>query len=370
MQNVLAKSGEYNYKSYTENHVRTVLSKLAKFEKLNLFDFGVILSPAGGAFLENFAHYAKTETRRYFGNSVSLYTPLYISNYCDNSCSYCGFNCKNEINRGKLTLNEIETEFKTIVATGLEEILLLTGESRKKSDVGYIGEAVTLAKKYFKTIGLEVYPLEVDEYAHLHKCGADFVSIYQETYDKQTYAIHHPEGPKSDFDYRFCGQERAIKAGMRGVSFGALLGLWDFRKDAFATGVHAFLLAREHPHIELSFSVPRIRAAHLKSESELIQEPVGERELLQVMLALRLLLPYASINISTRERSKFRDNVIGLVANKISAGVKVTVGGHNESQSQKGDGQFALSDERSVEQIHVAIIDKGLQPVYTDYVLV
>jgi 2-iminoacetate synthase len=369
---VLKQAAAYDYSKYTERDVRAALGK----DKLNVYDFAAVLSPSAEPLLEQLARRSQAETRRYFGNSVTLYTPLYISNYCDNYCSYCGFNCGNDIVRGKLTPGEISRELQAIADTGLEEILLLTGESREKSNVEYIGEAVRLARKHFRTIGLEVYPLTVEEYSFLHGCGADFVSIYQETYDRELYARHHsaPGGlvkdtaapPKADFEYRFAGQERAVRGGMRGVSFGALLGLGDFRKDAFAAGVHAYELQQKYPHTEISFSVPRIRGAFTKSQSELSCEPVGERELLQVLLSFRMFMPFASVNISTRERPGFRDNVIGLVANKISSGVKVTVGGH--SDEQKGDAQFSIYDERDVKVIHSAIIDKGLQPVYNDYI--
>ncbi|MCL2754481.1 MAG: 2-iminoacetate synthase ThiH [Oscillospiraceae bacterium] len=321
-----------------------------------------LLSPEAGKDLERLARLARDETRRWFGNSVSLYTPLYLANYCDNHCTYCGFSCNNDILRGKLSVAEIEAEFKAIAATGLEEILLLTGESREKSPPEYICEAVKLARSYFRTIGLEVYPLEVSEYADLHKAGADFVSVYQETYNRELYAKCHPDNtPKSDFDYRLGSQERALQAGMRGVSFGVLLGLNpDWRKDSLEAGLHAARIQRKFPHCEISFSVPRLRGS--------VATELTERELLQIMAAYRIAFPYAGINISTRERAHFRDNVIGIAANKISAGVRVTVGGHSGGQS-KGDGQFALSDERSVEQIKSAILSKGLQCVYTDYVL-
>jgi 2-iminoacetate synthase len=319
-----------------------------------------LLSPASGENLEKLAQRARQETRRYFGNSVSLYTPLYLSNFCDNCCSYCGFSCNNDIVRGKLTPDETEAEFKAIASTGLEEILLLTGESRRESPPEYIGEAVKLARKYFRTIGLEVYPLEESEYASLHALGADFVSVYQETYDRGLYAQVHPNAtPKSDFDYRLNSQERAVCAGMRGVSFGALLGLnADWRADSVEVGLHAMRIQRKYPHAEISFSVPRLRGNH----------ELTERELFQIMAAYRIVFPFAGINISTRERPQFRDNVIGTVANKISAGVRVTVGGHGEEES-KGDAQFSLSDERSVSEVKDAILSKKLQPVFNDYVL-
>jgi 2-iminoacetate synthase len=353
MDKTLRLTYDYDYGKFTIDDVRNALNK----DTLNFRDFGALLSPAAQGFIEEIARRSKADTRRNFGNSVSLYTPLYISNYCDNTCTYCGFNRCKEIKRGKLSLEEIHSEFKAIAETGLEEILLLTGESRSESSLEYIGEAVKAAKEYFTTISLEVYPLNTDEYAYLNRQGADFVSVYQETYIPQIYKSYHKDGAKSVYPYRFNAQERAVAGGMRGVSFGALLGLGDFRTDSFACGIHAYLLQKKYPHAQISFSVPRIHDASI---------PVSEMNILQVILAYRIFMPFALINISTRERAGFRDNVIALAANKISAGVKVGVGGH--SFAQKGDEQFVICDTRTVEQIHAAIKARNLQPVYTDYI--
>ena len=196
------------------------------------------------------ARRAQAETRRHFGNSIYMFTPLYIANYCENYCIYCGFNCHNKIHRAKLSQEEIEREMKTIAGTGLEEILILTGESPKMSDVKYIGEACRTARRYFRVVGLEVYPMNSEDYAYLHSCGADFVTVFQETYNSDKYSKLHLGGNKRIFPYRFYAQERAILGGIRGVGFAALLGLDDFRKDAFATGMHAYLLQRKYPHAE------------------------------------------------------------------------------------------------------------------------
>ena len=360
MDKVLALAAKYDYTSYTEKDVENTLDT----EVLSVADFAALLSPAASSYLEPIARKAKLETRKHFGNSVSLFTPLYISNYCENNCVYCGFNCQNKIQRGKLSMAEIENELKTIARTGLKEILILTGESRQQSAVTYIGEAIRLAKKYFSTIGIEIYPLNTDEYRYLQQCGADFVSVYQETYNPEAYEKSHLSGPKRIYPYRFNAQERAIRAGMRGVSFGALLGLDDFRKDAFAAGVHAYLLQQKYPHAEISFSVPRLRPYINRADNN--PKNVHEPQLLQVMLAYRLFMPYAGITISTRESAKFRDNVIGMAATKISAGVKVGVGGHDTEA--KGDEQFEISDPRAVDAIHQMILSQGMQPVYTDYI--
>ena len=358
MDKVDALYNNYDYNIYTRENVISALNK----DCLSLVDYAALLSPAAGEFLEQMAIRAKEETFKHFGNSVSVYTPLYIANYCESHCVYCGFNCMNKIHRAMLTEQEIDNELKAIAKQGFKEILLLTGESRKKSSVEYIGKAVTIAKKYFATIGIEIYPLNSDEYAYLNSLGADYVSVYQETYNKQKYAEQHLRGAKRVFPYRFNAQERALIGGMRGVCFGALLGLDDWRKDAFAVGAHAFFIQKKYPHAEISFSCPRMRPYINNSQNN--PKDVHERQLLQVILAYRLLMPYATINISTREKSSFRDGVVGLACNKISAGSKVGVGGHDGEE--KGDEQFDISDPRGLEEVNEMLENKGLQPIFTD----
>lgn len=362
MEQVFSEYETFNYDKYTKQHIINALNK----DQLSKKDFAALLSPSAEFYLEEMASAAKEKTKSYFGNAVAMFTPLYIANYCENHCTYCGFNCKNKIKRAKLTEEEIEIEMKTIAKTGLREILILTGECRNTSNVDYIGKAIKIAKKYFSTIGIEVYPMNTNEYKYLQECGADFVSVYQETYNTEKYQQVHPKGPKRSFPYRFNAQERALQGGMRGVAFGSLLGLSNFRKDAFAAGIHAYLIQRKYPTAEISFSFPRLRPyIHNTTNGP---NDVGERQLLQVMLAYRLFMPYTGITISTRERSGFRDNVAGMVATKISAGVKVGVGGHEEEA--KGDEQFEISDGRSVEQVRNVLVSKGLQPVFTDYIRV
>ncbi len=362
LEKVLRRTEVYQYQDYTAADVQRALAK----DSCSIDDFAALLSPAALPFLEQMAQKAQRETRKHFGSSVCLFTPLYIANYCENHCVYCGFNCHNHILRAKLSEEEIEQELQAIAATGLQEILLLTGESRAASSVDYIGQAVSLASKYFKNVGIEIYPLNSDEYAHLHQCGADFVSVYQETYHPERYAQVHLSGHKRVFPYRFYAQERALMGGMRGVAFGALLGLDDFRKDAFSAGLHAYYTQQKYPQAEISFSCPRMRPYINGADNN--PNDVHEPQLLQVMLAYRLFLPFAGITISTRERAGFRDNVVGMCATKISAGVRVGVGGHEEEQ--KGDEQFEISDPRSVEEVDAMLRQKGLQPVYIDYVRV
>lgn len=362
LDKVLTNVDNYDYSKVSARDVEAALKK----DHLSIEDYGALLSPAATPYLEEMAKKANIETRKHFGNSIGLFTPLYIANYCENNCVYCGFNCKNKIRRGKLSLAEMERELEAIARTGLKEILILTGESRHHSGVEYIGAGVKLAAAYFSTVGIEIYPLNVDEYAYLKKCGADFVSVYQETYNISKYEQVHLSGSKRVFPYRFDSQERALMGGMRGVSFGALLGLGDFRKDAFATGLHALYIQQKYPHAEIGFSTPRLRPYINNADNN--PNDVHEKQLLQVMLAYRLLMPFAGITISTRERAGFRDHVIGMVATKISAGVSVGVGGHD--QEEKGDEQFEISDPRSVTEVHQMILNRGLQPVYRDYIWV
>ena len=364
MYKVVSQMEAYEYLKYTKADVRAALES----ENPTIEDFGALLSPAAESFIEEMAQKAQYETRKHFGNSVQMFTPLYISNYCENHCIYCGFNCHNRIRRAKLSYDEIEHEMQMIAKTGLQEILILTGESKNMSDVEYIGEACKIARKYFKVVGLEVYPMNTQEYAYVHECGADFVNVYQETYNSDKYETLHLSGHKRIFPYRFYAQERAIKGGMRGVSFAALLGLDDFRKDAFATGLHAYYLQRKYPHAEVSFSCPRLRP--IINNDKINPKDVHEKQLLQVMCAYRIFMPYAGMTISTRESQKFRDNVISIAATKISAGVNVGIGGHDDEIESKGDEQFEISDDRSVKEIYDEITKRGLQPVMSDYIYV
>lgn len=362
MEQVISGMEAYDYDKYTEADVKRALSK----DKPDAEDFGALLSPAATPFIEEMAVRAQLETRKHFGNSINIFTPLYIANYCENYCIYCGFNCHNNIKRARLSFDEIEAEMKVIADTGLQEVLILTGESKKMSDVEYIGEACKIARKYFKVIGLEVYPMNSDEYAYLHKCGADYVTVFQETYNSDKYETLHLAGHKRVFPYRFNSQERAIMGGMRGVGFAALLGLADFRKDAYAVGTHAYLLQKKYPHAEIAFSCPRLRP--IINNDKINPKDVHETQLLQVVCAYRIFMPFASITISTRECERFRNNVINIAATKISGGVNVGIGGH--TGEEKGDEQFEISDGRTVEEVYDAIIKQGLQPVMSDYIYV
>ena len=363
LDKVVAEIESYRAEDYTASDVLRAIES----DSCSLEDFKALLSPAAEPFLEQIARKARLETRKHFGNSAYFFTPIYISNYCENYCIYCGFNCHNKIKRAKLSMEEIHEEMKAIADTGLEEILILTGESRKASDVKYIGEACNIAKKYFKNIGIEVYPMNSDEYRYLRECGADYVTVFQETYNSDKYETLHLTGHKRIFPYRFNAQERALMGGMRGVAFAALLGLDDFRKDALGTGMHAYLIQRKYPWAEISISCPRLRP--IINNASINPKDVHEKQLLQIMCAYRLFLPFAGMTISTRERAEFRDNVVGLAATKISAGVSTGIGSHSDSED-KGDAQFEIADTRGLEEVYDSLKKRGIQPVMNDYVYV
>lgn len=364
MDQVLSAAEQYDPEMFTAEDVRMALAHEYRTPE----DFGALLSPAALPLLEEIAVCAKKEKEKYFGNSISMFTPIYIANYCENFCIYCGFNCHNKIRRAQLTPEEIEKEMEAIAKSGLQEILILTGESKTKSTVEYIGEACKIARKYFRVIGLEVYPMNTEDYAYLHECGADYVTVFQETYHADKYETLHLAGHKRIFPYRLNAQERALRGGMRGVGFGALLGLDDFRKDAFATGMHAWYLQKKYPQAEIAFSCPRLRP--IINNDKINPMDVHEAQLLQVVCAYRLFMPFAGITVSTRECARVRDNLMKIAATKISAGVSTGIGEHVEEMEDKGDAQFEISDTRSVQEVYDGLLDEGLQPVMADYIYV
>ena len=363
---VRAAMQSYDYNAYTDADVRTALAN-AKQGHCGIEDFN----------------------------------PLYIANYCENYCVYCGFNCYNHIHRKKLTEAEMEAEMKVIADSGIEEILMLTGESRAVSDVKYIGEACKLARKYFRNIGLEIYPVNTDEYHYLHECGADYITVFQETYNPDKYETLHLMGHKRVWPYRFDAQERALRGGMRGVGFSALLGLDDYHTDALATALHVYYLQRKYPHAEMSISCPRLRP--IVNNDKINPKDVHENVLCQILCAYRLFLPFAAITVSSREEARFRDGIIRIAATKISAGVSTGIGDHKEKYeahevtkidsvqksvnnsaqtddglacanngspadaADAGDEQFEIADNRSFEEIYDAIRAQGMQPVLNDY---
>ena len=369
-ENVMTQVKSFDYGKYSAKDVKAAL----EHESCTIEDFKALLSPAAEPFFFLIAQKARLETGKHFGNTVYLFTPLYIANYCENYCVYCGFNCYNKINRMKLNYEQIEHEMKVIAESGMEEILILTGESRSMSSVEYIGEACKLARKYFRMVGLEIYPVNTDEYRYLHECGADYVTVFQETYDTDKYETLHLAGHKRVWPYRFDAQERALMGGMRGVAFSALLGLSDFRKDALATGLHAYFLQRKYPHAEISLSCPRLRP--IINNDKISPLDVHETQLCQIICAYRIFMPFAGITVSSRESAQFRNGIVKIAATKVSAGVSTGIGDHETKYSGKqknslqGDEQFEIDDSRSLNKMYSDISGEGLQPVLNDYLYV
>ena len=368
-EKVMSAVESYDPSAYKANDVMRALQK----QSLSVEDLKALLSPAAEPFLEQMAERARIETRKHFGNTVYLFTPLYIANYCENYCVYCGFNCYNKIRRMKLNMEQIEHEMKVIADSGMEEILILTGESKTMSDINYIGEACKLARKYFRMVGIEIYPVNVEDYKYLHECGVDYVTVFQETYDTEKYETLHLMGHKRVWPYRFDAQERALMGGMRGVAGSALLGLSDFRKDALASALHMYYLQRKYPHAEISLSCPRLRP--IINNGRINPRDVGEKQLCQILCAYRIFLPFAGITVSSRESKTFRDGIVKIAATKISAGVSTGIGDHEskytgKENTEEGDEQFEISDARSFKQMYSDMSDEGLQPVLNDYLYV
>ncbi|ECW7644630.1 2-iminoacetate synthase ThiH [Campylobacter coli] len=362
LSKVLDEIQNYDETKYSTKEVQEALNAT----HLSIENLKALLSSAAEDFIEELAFKSAKTKQKYFGNSISLFTPLYLSNYCNSKCVYCGFQKGNKIARAKLSEDEIHEEMQAIAKTGLQEILMLTGEGREFASVEYIAKACKIARQYFKVVGIEIYPMNEDEYKILHENGCDYVTIFQETYNPLKYSKIHLGGEKRIFPYRFNGQERALRAGMRGVAFAALLGIDDFRKDALATALHAYFLQKAYPHAEISISVPRLRP--IINNAKIHPKDVSEKRLLQVLCAYRLFLPFAGITISSRERVGFRDEVVKLGATKMSAGVSVGIGEHKGEK--KGDGQFEISDERGVDEILAMLKRSNLQAVMSDSIYV
>jgi len=346
------------WEGVTPWQVERVLQKDALKEE----DFLVLLSPEAGKYLEPLAQKAHRLTVQHFGKTIQLYTPMYLANFCANECVYCGFNIRNKIQRKKLDLTEVENEAKAIAATGLRHLLILTGESRSQTPVAYIRECVEVLRRYFTAISIEVYPLTEQEYRELIAAGVDGLTIYQETYNEELYDTLHIKGPKKNYRFRLDAPERAGNVKMRTVNIGALLGLDDWRREAFFTGLHAAYLQDKFLDTEISVSLPRMRP-HLGGYQP--EHPVSDRELVQIMLAFRLFMPRLGITLSTREGAQLRDNLIRLGVTKMSAGVSTMVGGH--SRKEAGEGQFEISDPRSVSEMREAIRRLGYQPIFKDW---
>jgi len=343
-----------------ETSVRRALSR----SRLSPPDYLTLLSPAAEKHLEEMAQKAHRLTVQHFGRVMVLYTPLYLANYCDNACVYCGFNRTHDLARRKLTPVEVEEEARLIAATGLRHILILTGGSRRHSPVSYIADCARLLTRWFSSVCIEVYALTEEEYANLGGAGVDCLTMFQEVYDEEAYRPLHPSGPKSDYRFRLEAPERAARGGLRSVTVGALLGLTDWRREAFLAGLHAWYLQKTFPGLEVSLALPRIQP-----QLGGFQPPVAvsDRNLVQIITAFRLFMPRAGITISTRESPFFRDRLVKLGVTRMSAGSCTAVGGRTAEAESRPTGQFEIADERSVDEMKAMIYEQGYQPVCKDW---
>ena len=361
-EELLNRYENFDFKEYLRSIKDEDVQKSLQKEYLDEFDFLNLLSDKAKNYLEEMARISQKNYLRHFGRVIQLYIPIYVSNYCSSNCNYCGFSKKNRIKRKHLTKEEIEKEAKEIAKTGIKHILLLTGEAKKIADIEYLKTAVGVLKKYFSSIAIEVYPMGIDEYKELKKAGVDSLTVYQEVYDRKIYKEVHTSGEKSDYLYRLNTPQRGAKAGFRAINIGVLFGLSDIQKEAFFSAIHAKYLMDKYLECEISLSLPRINPAEgdFKPKYNL-----DDKTFLQIMLAYRIYMPMVGINISTRERANFRDNLIGLGVTKLSAGSKTDVGGYEGIDASTP--QFDISDERSVEEIVKVIKQKGYQPVFKDW---
>ncbi len=343
-----------------------VLKELAQPIKAFSFQRALtFLSPAAEKHLEAMAKAAYKVTRQRFGNTMALYAPLYVSNYCCNKCIYCGFNSTHSIKRSRLTIDEAISEAKEIRKAGFTDLLLVTGEDPAKISVDYLCELSTALREIFSTISIEIYPVDEEAYHKMFLAGVDGMTLYQETYDSKLYPSFHPSGPKADYAYRLTVPENAAKAGMRQIGIGALLGLSDWRYEALCVATHAEVLIKNYWRSKVSISFPRMRPAEGVNPEWL--RPVSDTNLTQIILAMRLCFSDAGLVLSTRESKELRDNLLPLGLTRISAGSKTNPGGYQHQEELEGTEQFAIADERTPEQVVEMLVSKGFDPVWKDW---
>lgn len=324
----------------------------------------VLVSPAAENYLEEMAWQAQQLTVQRFGRTIRLYAPLYVSNYCVNSCLYCGFNRQSEFARTRLTIEEAVAEAELISADGFRDILLVSSEDRKFIDVDYLSELAKRLRGKFSSISVEIYQMSEQEYRKLFEAGIDGVTLYQETYEREVYCRYHPAGAKSDYDNRLETLGRAAKAGMREIGLGVLLGLADWRVEALALAEHAHYLMKHYWKSHVSFSFPRLRPAH-EVEGGQFKHLLERKSLAQMIMALRLCFADAGLILSTREGAELRDHLIRLGITRLSAGSKTNPGGYSSGcDSVK---QFEVDDGRSAEQVATMIKEQGFEPVWKDW---
>lgn len=331
-------------------------------ERPGIEDFEALISPAAEAFLERMAERSHRTTLQRFGNNIQMYVPLYISNECTNGCVYCGFNAENPVHRKTLSLDEIEQEALALHRQEFRHVLVLTGEAPNAVRNEDLAAAIRRIRPLFSSISIEVYPMDVDGYRSMVEAGVDGLTIYQETYDPELYGKLHLFGRKRDFLWRLGTPERGGEAGLRRIGIGALLGLGNFYVETFFTGLHALYLAHRFWRTQVSVSFPRIRPAE-GGFAPLYE--VSDRQMVQGICAMRLLLPDCGLTLSTRESARFRDNLIPLGITQMSAGSSTAPGGY--SRKDDATGQFNIDDDRSPEEISRVIRAKGYEAVWKDW---
>ncbi len=323
-----------------------------------------LVSPAAEGYLEEMAQAARRLTIQRFGKTIRLYAPLYLSNYCVNSCLYCGFNKDSESRRRRLSVEQAATEADVIAGEGFRDVLLVSSEDRGFVDVDYLSRLAGELHGTFDSISVEIYQMTAEEYGRLFAAGIDGVTLYQETYDRRAYRYYHPGGPKADYDNRLATPDCIAAAGMRQIGLGALLGLADWRCETLALAEHANYLVKRYWRSQVSFSFPRLRPAH-KVDGLQFEHLVRDRNLVQMITALRLCFADVGLVLSTRERAELRDHLIKLGITKMSAGSKTSPGGY--SHQTDATEQFQIDDDRSPAQVAAMIKAAGAEPVWKDW---
>lgn len=323
----------------------------------------IFISPAAEDYLEDMARLALKLTIQRFGRTIRLYAPLYLSNYCMNTCRYCGFNTENDFERTRLKIDEAVKEADIIASDGFRDILLVSSEDRQVISIDYLIELARRLRSTFSSISIEVYQMKSSEYARLFKAGIEGVTLYQETYDREAYEYYHRAGPKSDYDTRLSAPDSIAVAGMREIGLGVLLGLSDWRVETLALAEQAHYLSKHYWQSHISFSFPRLRPAYNFQDSHF--RPFSDKNLVQMITALRLCFADAGLVLSTRERAYLRDHLIKLGITKVSAGSRTNPGGYSNRTDTTE--QFKISDDRSPAQVAAVITKQGYEPVWKDW---
>lgn len=344
-----------------ETTTEDVYRSLAKTKK-DLQDFIHLISPAAQPFLEQMAQTSQQLTHKRFGKTIQLYTPMYLSNECNNICTYCGFSLDNKIPRKTLNSIEIKQEIDLLKSQGYDHILLVTGEANHTVNLKYFKQSIQQIKQHFSTISIEVQPLEKSEYDVLAQLGVYAVLVYQETYNQKVYKTYHPKGKKSNFLYRLETPDRIGQAGIHKIGLGVLLGLEDWRVDSFFTALHIDYLQKKYWKTKYSVSFPRLRPAEGNVEPNFIMQ---DADLLQLICTYRIWNEDVELSLSTRESELFRNNIIGLGITSMSAGSKTNPGGYSVDEDSLA--QFEICDNRDTATIFELIQSKGYEPVWKDW---